>query len=157
MKKTELVLGAIVSIKGDEAKRVKINGLTQKKIQYINDKQQPEYLRYSQLVPIELNNNILFDLGFRTRRLHIGGKNIFDFILVLTNSKDNNESYTISVQPDDDLGISNKYRSVQIEATSDQRTIRFGYVKDIHELQAIIQTSIKLNIDTEKFLLCGKD
>jgi hypothetical protein len=156
MKKTELVLGAIVSVKGNEALRVKINGLTQKKIQYINENRQPEYLRYSQLVPIELNNNILFDLGFKIRRLVISGKNIFDYILILTNNKDDNDFYTIIIQPDDELNKNNRYRSIQIE-NSERKTVRFGYVKDIHELQAIIQTSIKLNIDTEKFLLCGKD
>ena len=156
MKKTELVLGAIVAVKGNEALRVKVNGLTQKKIQYINDKNQPEYLRYSQLVPVELNNNILSDLGFKIRKLVMGGRNIFDFIQVLTNSKGDRDFYTITIQPDDELGINNRYRSVQIE-NPDRKTVRFGYVKDIHELQAIIQTSIKLDLDTEKFLSCGKD
>jgi hypothetical protein len=155
MKKTELVLGAIVSVRGNEAMRVEINGLTQKKVQYINKKRQPEYFRYSQLIPIQLNDQILMDLGFRLRKLNISGKLILDWILILTNNH-NNEFYTIIVQVDEGLNVNNRYRSISIE-NQERKVIGSGYVKDIHELQAIIQTTTKLNLDTEKFLLCGKE
>ena len=43
MKRTELMSGAIVSIKGNEAKRIRVTGITKKKIQYIDkDTHQPK-------------------------------------------------------------------------------------------------------------------
>lgn len=155
MKKSELMLEAIVSVRGNEAKRLKVNAITKKKIQYINERKQPEYLRYSQLVPVPLNNIILEDLGFERRKVKLTFSERNDYILVLQNKKDENEFYTVSIQPDEEICV-NGYRTVHID---DNRysSVGFGYAKDMHELQSIIQSTTKMCLDTKKILECGKD
>lgn len=155
MKKSELMLGGIVSIRGNEAKRLKVNAITKKKIQFINERKQPEYLRYSQLVPVPLNNIILEDLGFERRKVKLAFSERNDYILVLQNKKDENEFYTVTIQPDEDVCV-NGYRTVHID---DNRysSVGFGYAKDMHELQSIIQSTTKMCLDTKKILECGKD
>lgn len=150
MKRTELMLGAIVSIRGDEAKRLRVTGLTKKKIQYIENKQ-PKYLRYSQLLPILLNEDMLRNLGFEKRQMTFGRNIVTDWILEIHSKNDPKEFFIITAQTDDELGV-NKYRAIHID---DNRRMNagFGYVKDLHELQALIQATTKLCLDTTKLFL----
>lgn len=149
MKRTELMLGAIVSVRGDEAKRLRVTGITKKKIQYIENKQ-PKYLRYSQLLPILLDERMLQGLGFEKRQMTFGKSIVTDWILEIHSKKNPEEFYIITAQTDDELGV-NKYRAIHID-DSRRMNAGFGYVKDIHELQALIQTTTKLCLDTTKIL-----
>lgn len=151
MRKTELVFGAVVAVKGNEALRLKVNGITKKKIQYINSKKQPEYLRHSELVPVQLNDRMLEDLGFKKRSLKYGNNGsvvVNDFILYLFDKKDENIFYKITTQFDDELGI-NKYRAIHIDDNRSEN-VGFGYVRDVHELQALILSTTKMCLNTEK-------
>lgn len=149
MKKSELIYGSVVAVKGNEAKRVKVNGITPKKIQYINENRQPEYLRHSQLVPIALNNFILKQLGFEERNVKFGNSmSRNDLVLVLVNSKDDNDFYTITIERDEEVCVNN-YRAVHID-DNHYSSVGFGYVRDVHELQGLIFSTIKMHLYTEK-------
>lgn len=151
MRRTELMSGAIVSIKGNEAKRIRVTGITKKKIQYIDkDTHQPKYLRYSELVPIRLTDQVMQDLGFKFRQLSFGDRKVRDWILILKSKKNENISFTVTVETDETLGV-NKYRSVHID-DKDYVSTGYGFAKDIHELQSIIQSTTKLCLDTSYFM-----
>lgn len=153
MKKSELIYGAIVAVKGNEANRLKVNAITPKKIQYVNEKRQPEYYRYSQLVPVALNDFILKQLGFEERNVRFG-KTLSreDLVLVLVNKKDENDFYTITVEKDSEVGVNN-YRAVHID-DNHYSSVGFGYARDVHELQGLIFSTIKMHLNTEKLLEC---
>lgn len=148
MRRSELICGAVVAEKGNEANRIRVNGITPKKIQYINEKRQPEYLRHSQLVPVELNDFILGQLGFEKRQGTFGGIVKNDFILVLVDKKDENEFFTITAEPDEELGWG-KCRAIHIDDAR-YATAGFGYVRNVHELQSLIFSTVKMHLNTEK-------
>ncbi len=148
MRRSELICGAVVAEKGNEAKRIRVNGITPRKIQYIDESKQPRYLRHSQLVPIELNDFILGQLGFEKRQGTFGNTVKNDFILVLVDKKNENEFFTITAEPDEDLGWG-KCRAIHIDDAR-YSTAGFGYVRNVHELQCLIFSTIKMHLNTEK-------
>lgn len=156
MKRSELICGSVVAEKGNEANRIKVNGITPRKIQYIDESKQPKYLRHSQLVPIELNDFILGQLGFEKRQGTFGKVVRNDFVLVLVNKKDENEFYTITAEPDEELGWG-KCRAIHIDDAR-YSSVGFGYVCNVHELQSLIFSTIKMHLNTEKlFEGCGEE
>lgn len=154
MKKNELTFGSLVALKGNEAEKIVVNGITRKKIQCITEKKQPKYYRHSQIVPIELSEFILQDLGFEKRHLTLlnsSKSNLDDYVLVIYDKKDQNVFFIISIQGDEGLG-SDKCRAVHID-NNRYETEGFGYVRNVHELQGLIHLVTKLQLDTSK-LLC---
>ena len=151
MRKTELMLGSVVAVRGNEALRLKINGITKKKIQYINNKNQPEYLRHSQLVPIHLDDFILGQLGFKKRVLTMGYNRVInDYMLILFDKKDENIFYKITAQMDSELGI-DKCRAIHIDNERSE-SVGFGYVRDVHELQSLIQSTTKMFLSADNLI-----
>lgn len=154
MKKNELTFGSLVALKGNEAEKIVVNGITRKKIQTITEKKQPKYYRYSQIVPVELSEFVLQDLGFKKEHFTLLNSSESErdyYVLDIYDKKDQNIFWIISIQGDERLG-SDKCRAVNIN-NNRYETVGFGYVRNVHELQGLIHLVTKLQLDISK-LLC---